>query len=241
MDLIGSLLGSDKPGSLSKLQILVEKPDAPLTFDTLKPIEAKFNPTQLAYIKTAEWNTPASPTRDVGEARFVRGQPQTLTVNLLFDSYEDEKEQDVRKKYTNRVLNLLMVDKDLHRPPMCRLVWGNSDLEIFKGSVLTNLNTTFTMFLPAGTPVRATLACTFKECISATLEDLQRDQHSSDVFKSRVVRRGDSLSSIAGEEYRDITLWRPIADANGIDNPRDLRPGQVLTIPVLSTRSLPRR
>ena len=56
---------------------------------------------------------------------------------------------------------------------------------------------------------------------------------SPDVAKTRVVRRGDTLSAIAAEEYGDPAVWRPIARANGIVDPRRLPPGQVLTIPVL--------
>ncbi|NEO96437.1 MAG: LysM peptidoglycan-binding domain-containing protein, partial [Moorea sp. SIO3G5] len=36
------------------------------------------------------------------------------------------------------------------------------------------------------------------------------------------------------EEYNDPSVWREIAKANGINNPRHLTPGQVLTIPVLN-------
>jgi nucleoid-associated protein YgaU len=47
------------------------------------------------------------------------------------------------------------------------------------------------------------------------------------------VRRGDTLSGIAAAEYGDPALWRPIARANGIVDPRHVEPGRELTIPVL--------
>jgi nucleoid-associated protein YgaU len=47
------------------------------------------------------------------------------------------------------------------------------------------------------------------------------------------VRDGDSLPSIAFDSYGDPTRWRPIAEANGIDNPLSLRRGSELTIPRL--------
>jgi nucleoid-associated protein YgaU len=53
------------------------------------------------------------------------------------------------------------------------------------------------------------------------------------VAKTRQVRRNDTLHCIAAEEYRDPALWRHIARANGIINPRHLEPGVVLTIPRL--------
>jgi nucleoid-associated protein YgaU len=41
------------------------------------------------------------------------------------------------------------------------------------------------------------------------------------------------LSSIAAEELQDPASWRPIAEANEIDDPSDLRTGMVLLIPSL--------
>jgi nucleoid-associated protein YgaU len=103
---------------------------------------------------------------------------------------------------------------------------------IFEG-VLENLVQRFTLFLPSGIPVRARLSCTFKEWIASEVEARLQNKQSPDVAKTRTVRRGDTLSSIAAEEYADPALWRPIARANGIVNPRRLQPGQVLAIPVL--------
>jgi nucleoid-associated protein YgaU len=84
-----------------------------------------------------------------------------------------------------------------------------------------------------GTPVRATLSCTFQHAPTAQ-ERRARELHSADVARKRVVRRGDTLSSIAYEEYNDASLWRPIARANGLETPGRLEPGCVLTIPPLS-------
>ncbi len=45
------------------------------------------------------------------------------------------------------------------------------------------------------------------------------------------VRPGDTLHSIAQEAYRDSSKWRPIAEANSIEDPLDLMPGAVLRVP----------
>jgi nucleoid-associated protein YgaU len=42
---------------------------------------------------------------------------------------------------------------------------------------------------------------------------------------------GDSLQSLAWREYGDADAWRTIAEANGIDNPADLRAGTELLLP----------
>ena len=47
------------------------------------------------------------------------------------------------------------------------------------------------------------------------------------------VKQGDTLRLIAAREYGNPDLWRRIADANRIDNPRLLKPGTKLIIPPL--------
>ena len=42
---------------------------------------------------------------------------------------------------------------------------------------------------------------------------------------------GETLALIAHEEYDDAAEWRRIADANGILDPKDVKPGTVLTLP----------
>jgi nucleoid-associated protein YgaU len=60
---------------------------------------------------------------------------------------------------------------------------------------------------------------------------------SPDFEKSYVVRRGDTLSSIAFAAYRDSSVWRDIARNNGIQDPRRLDPGRVLQLPSLPSRT----
>ncbi|HNP26208.1 MAG TPA: LysM peptidoglycan-binding domain-containing protein, partial [Nitrosomonas sp.] len=103
--------------------------------------------------------------------------------------------------------------------------------------VLQQLEQQFTLFTEEGVPVRAKLSCTFKEWWT-NYEDLNKQApESSDIAKMHIVKRGDTLSSIAAEEYLDPKLWRPIAIENGIDNPHLLKPGTLLLLPALTDKS----
>ncbi len=133
-------------------------------------------------------------------------------------------------EYTKEVVGLTRVGRDMHRPPICALKWGQ--LQIFEG-VLTSLRQEFTLFLPNGTPVRAMLTCQFKQYQRAQETMMELDLHSANVPKTYMVRRRDTLTRIAAEMYNDPAMWRHIAKANGITNPRALSPGQVLMIPKL--------
>jgi nucleoid-associated protein YgaU len=216
--------------TLTKLKIQVETGEN--EFNDV--FEVLFNPNQISIQKATKWELTPTAERDAPTSQFTYGEPATLSMDLFFDTYEARS--DVRV-HTDRIYHLTTVEQhgDLHRPPLCRLAWGTFNFSDFQW-VLQSLNQRFTLFLDSGTPVRATLSCTFKQWRSDELEARLLKKQSPDVAKTRTVRRGDTLSSIAATEYKDPTQWRPIAEANRIDNPRKLKPGQVLTIPTLVKR-----
>ena len=66
------------------------------------------------------------------------------------------------------------------------------------------------------------------------LEEAQltkKKRNSPDHTKRRTLKQGETLALIASEEYDNPAEWRRIADANNISDPRDVKPGTVLTIP----------
>lgn len=213
--------------ALEKLKILVET-----STGSFKPrITAQFNPEQITLERQVKWKEVPTAEADVPLSQFTHGKPSKFEIVLRFDSYSDES--DVRNQ-TNKVLALMTVEEhgDLHRPPICKLSWGK--LGVFFQGVLEKVKQEFTVFLEDGTPVRASLTCTFKEWRSSEEDNRRKNTSSADVAKTYVVRRGDTLSAIAAAEYRDATRWRPIAAANRITNPRVLVPGTVLIIPALT-------
>jgi nucleoid-associated protein YgaU len=219
--------------ALMKFQILPEKegnPSKPLRFDG-DPIEALFNPDEFSISGSVGWPAASAAQRDVKEAQFTSGD-RTLSVKLLFDTYDTptSEKDDVREVHTSKIVKLSRVEKAKHRPPVCRLRWGSN--YFFQG-ILERLEQRFTLFMENGTPVRATLTCSFKEW-RTNIEDMeQQELQSSDIVKMKVVRRGDTLSAIAAEEYLDPRGWRPIAVANGIDDPLSLPIGRAITVPNL--------
>jgi nucleoid-associated protein YgaU len=87
------------------------------------------------------------------------------------------------------------------------------------------------MFLPDGKPCRATAAVSMKELKTAQEQTTLVPRNSPDHTKRRTLKTGETLALIAHEEYDDAGEWRRIADANGIDDPRNVKPGTVLTLP----------
>ncbi|MFZ0746411.1 MAG: LysM peptidoglycan-binding domain-containing protein [Terracidiphilus sp.] len=201
-----------------------------------------FNPTNYSLSKANQIAEAAVPGLNAPILQYVHGNTRTLDMELFFDTYEkgttvtsptigvDSEQSTAVSAGTGAIYDLLEIDPDTHAPPICELAWGKFT---FQG-VLDHVNGKFTLFLSDGTPVRATLTVTFKEYID--VDQLVRVQptHSADHRKVRVVRSGDRIDNIAGEEYGDPDCWREIAEANHLDDPAELVPGQLLVVPALN-------
>lgn len=191
-----------------------------------EPIVVLFNPNQYSLEKGNQITEIGIPGLGAPILQYVRGNTRTLSMDLFFDTYEQQS--DVRD-HTNKIYALLGIESEKHVPPVCVFTWGDFNFRC----VLERVSGRFTLFLSDGTPVRATLSVAFKEFIDVEIEVRRAPTESSDHTKTRVVKRGDTLSSIAAEEYGSPTRWRPIAEANAIDNPRTLTTGEPLVIPPL--------
>ena len=186
------------------------------------------NPTKYTVEKGNQIAETGIPGLSAPILQYVHGNTRSLSAELVFDTYE--KQTDVRL-WTNKVYNLLAIDAHTHAPPICKVSWGDTS---FRG-VVDKVSGSFTLFLPNGTPVRARLNISVKEYIDVDQLVRVSPTQSADHRKSRVVKLGDTLTNIAYEEYGDAAKWRPIADANGLDDPLMLRPGRLLLIPAIDS------
>ncbi len=200
-----------------------------------------FNPKELSVEKSNQFAEVAIPGLSSPIYQFVRGNARSVTMDLFFDTYEEGA--DVRI-FTDRITGwdagsmlsslpgaakgLMDIDSELHAPPVCLFIWGAFLFQC----IIEQVSKRFTMFLPEGIPVRATLSVTLKEYREVDIQVKELDLHSPDLTKRWTVKQGDSLWSIAVAEYGDPADWILIAEANSIDNPRVITPGMELVIPV---------
>ena len=220
---------------MTQLTIVVEAAGSQMQFndkDADSCIVAMFNPNRLTVSRSAKWEDQQAAKRDNPELQFTGADPSTLSIDLFFDTYDTEQlEKKSVRLHTDKLRHLTTVEKhgSKHRPPVCRLQWGQQ--AVFFQGVLTQLETQFTMFMDDGTPVRATNKCSFKQWRSNSADLQKQDLLSSDVAKVWRVQQGQTLADIAAREYGDPREWRAIAEANAIDNPMALAPGRQLILP----------
>jgi hypothetical protein len=223
---------------------------------TIEAFKVPFNPTSYSIVKPVTWQSQTAAetgssggsasrsTRelDAPPLEFGGGGSRTLTLQLFFDVTEGGEDGTIRdvRMQTNKLVALSRIERDQQRPPVCDISWGEEPATPasaparadfpFRG-VVTNLTQNFVLFRSTGEPVRANLTVVFTEFI---VPEENRRANDPDLT-THLLKRGDTLSALAARWYADPSRWRPIAEANSIDDPRDLDAliGKRLVIPRL--------
>ncbi len=204
-------------------------------------LEVAFNPTEYTLGKSAQIAEIPIPGLDSPMLQFVRGQVETMTLDLFFDSTDEggtgQDAEPVTRK-TDRFYELIKIDPATRAPPVILFSWGadsfpggrsyatlHGSRPGFKGLV-ESVRQRFTMFSSLGKPLRATLSLSIKEY--KTLSELVAEQDSSASARpsAHTVTEGETMTEIA-DGGGD---WRATAEANGIDDPETLVPGQVINM-----------
>jgi hypothetical protein len=198
---------------------------SPTVNDPIVPFH--FNPTEYQIQKTNNFAEIPITGLETPPIQFIRGASEKLTAEIILDTTETL--DDVREVYVKKLRDMMRLSTELHAPPIVDFVW---DTQVFHG-VVESLNITYTLFTPKGIPTRAKVGLALKEYRPVEIQVKESPTASPDFEKTWIVRRGDTLSGIAGLIYRDPGKWREIAKANGILDPRALEAGRRLIVPRL--------
>ncbi len=195
-------------------------------------IDFMFNPKEISISKSVEWK--AKPSKKPTMPEYGGTKPQTITVEMFLDASEGG---DVTTK-VDQLFDAMepheKTKKDKPSPPFCSFGWGVKTY--ISNAVLKTVAVKYTRFKPDGTPIRASATVTLEELRPGTAKT-NPTSGSPDAEVERILRPGDTLASIAYEELGTPTLWRVIAEVNGVDDPFRLVPGTSLIIPSLSALS----
>lgn len=218
---------------------------------TGKDFSVLYNPTEYVQSRALTYSESPAIGANAASTQFISGTSDTLTMDLFFDTFSSGAEVggsaldkakfagnstlpsvgkllDVRD-YTSKVYDLMLVEPSAHVPPLLKLEWSSLQFEGY----LVACSQRFTQFNEFGKPVRATLTCTFKQYLKPSEIAKEKPNGSPDTAKFRTVQQGDSLWAFAAREFGDSDMWREIAAANGITNPRLLNTGEIIEIPAL--------
>jgi hypothetical protein len=230
------------PFKLEKLKINVYDNDkrqgAPQdTFTTM------FNPASFAmqhenvFAKFQGMNTSGR------RAMYSHSRAKTLALELVLDGTGvsdggsttpgGQTPQSVSEHIEQFLRLCFYMDGTLHEPKFLKIQWGEGALRDFDCR-LQAVDITYTAFDKNGAPLRATLNTTFVEDLEPAKRARQEGKSSPDLPHSRIVRSGDTLPLLTREIYGSSAYYLRVAQANGLDNFRQLTPGQEIFFPPLA-------
>jgi hypothetical protein len=207
-----------------------------------KSIECQFNPQTLTISKGVSWQSAITdpdsgkviPNQELNAPplRFRGGESAIFSLDLVFDTTVLDN-QDVRG-FTNQLLALTLKGagdspKPKDPPPVVQFVWG--DIMLFV-AVIIQVQIAYTLFLASGVPVRARARVQFQQAFDGDApKGAQNPTSRTDPRKTHIVQIGDRLDYLAFMEYGNPARWREIAEANDLDDPLAIKPGQILVLP----------
>lgn len=192
--------------------------------------EAQFNPTELDFTKNITWNSSKAAGGDIQYLSFSQGDGMEFSCKLFLDTTSDPA-KNIYTEYVVDLKKLATINVDKHRPPQLYIVWGRTLMKC----VLTSIKYNFTMFNKAGLAIRGIADLSFKQVSECGKEVSNGEQQSPDHTKVRVLREGDSLQSLAYNEYEDVRMWKILAEHNNIENPLNIPAGTIIEIPALES------
>jgi nucleoid-associated protein YgaU len=194
-------------------------------------ISFQFNPKELTIAKAAKWERkPASGAKQAGPPEFKGADPCKLTLEMFFDASDTHNGSvvaSIELLFSCCIPTPETRSKKKPSPPLVVFKWGQ--INSFP-SFITSVSAKYTLFAADGTPIRATCSVSLEEMPGGPFP---QNPTSGSLAARRVHRSvsGDTLASLAFDEYGDAAMWRLLADFNDIDDPLRIPSGTVLLLP----------
>lgn len=202
-------------------------------------LEVMYNPETLSTRHESEISRKQGIKIQGANPKWTHTRSKDLSVKLVFDGTHVSEFGVMRLRATTvgeRVKQFLTlcydVQSDSHEAAYLRLSW-NKDMFGPDGFEcrLASVDIEYTLFDRDGSPLRAELSARFVEALDPAKQNAQLRLSSPDLTHHRVVREGDTLPLLCREIYGSSAHYIRVAQVNGLDDFRDLRPGQALIFP----------
>jgi LysM repeat protein len=181
-------------------------------------------------------------------ARYSHSKSDTLSLDLVFDGTAvsdmgisallEMGALSVSDQIKGFLEACFYMDGKIHEPKFLKINWGDGPLKDFECR-LESVDIDYTSFEKSGTPLRAKLKTKFVEDIDPEKRNKKDRKSSPDLSHSRVVKPGDTLPLLCKEIYGSSGHYLRVAQANDLDDFRNLIPGQQIKFPPVKPDKTP--
>ncbi|OUC15959.1 MAG: hypothetical protein B0A82_04190 [Alkalinema sp. CACIAM 70d] len=216
-------------GTLEKLLIKAyERPD--YSGQPIGEFAAYVNPNEITLSYEMEYDSAQGAGTTNSRMNFKKVKPGDLSLTFFIDGTgANGSKIDVQQKVES-FQTVTGYNGNIHRPNYLKVVWGTLQV---KRCILKSASIAYKLFKPDGIPLRAVITANFTDnADDQTRVALAQDQ-SPDLTHVRLIKAGDNLPDLCYQIYGDPSYYLEVAQANELENFRQLTPGSKLFFPPL--------
>ena len=206
--------------------------------DPKRMFTTPINPESFSQTYKVNVDTQNGQGNDGSEARYKSTAPEELRLEFILDGTQtmegyggensDYINMPVHEQLNGFKKCVYDMDGSIHRPRFLIVHWGS---EIDFRCVLTNLDLSFSLFDPDGTPLRVKINANFLRHKSREEIQAESRKTSPDLTHYVKAKQSDRLDLMAYNIYNDSKYFLQVGSVNSIINLRHLKPGLKLLFP----------
>ncbi|MCH9659509.1 MAG: hypothetical protein K0U54_01215 [Bacteroidetes bacterium] len=204
-----------------------------LTKVSEKPDEYKvmINPESIKWSRKIDYSEEEVEPGSMAPSQPYKDTPNdVLSFDIVIDctGIVDSDRLDMKTEIANLESVVFTYNGEIHRPNYVKIQWGDN---LMFNSVLKTFDTTYTLFKPDGSPLRAKISLSFGEYISPSNVKKEEGDESPDVSHLVTTTHGDTLPQLCVNVWNDPTYYVQVAKYNSLNKFRNLDPGEQLVFP----------
>ncbi|BBL70709.1 CIS tube protein [Methylogaea oryzae] len=205
--------------------------------DLIGTFETMFNPESFSQQYAIVYGKNQGMNASNKKVDYARSKPAELKLKLLFDG-TGVQQMGVQNLLGNKTVSARVqefldltfrMNGAIHEPNFLVAEWGDLIFSCRLGSVDIN----YTTFDRNGKPLRAELDMVLVSDMEVKKRMAVENKSSPDLTHARIVRNGDTLPLLSKEIYGSSEHYLWVARSNGLDDFRNLTPGQRIFFPPL--------
>ena len=205
-----------------------EKPD--YSGSPAGEFEAYVNPHEITLSYEMEFDAAQGAGTTNSRMEFKRVKPGDLSLTFFIDGTgANGRPADVQER-VEKFRTVTGYNGNIHRPNYLIVMWGTLQI---KRCILKSATFAYKLFKPDGVPLRVVITANFTDNSDDQTRVANAQDHSPDLTHVRLVKAGDNLPSLCDQIYGEPRLYLKVAEANGIDDFRNLVPGTKVFFPPL--------
>lgn len=195
-----------------------------------QPYNAMINPDTIKWQRSIEYNEQQPPNTSAPSQKYKSTPVEKLNFDIVIDctGIVDSKRVDMNQEISSLESKIYTYNGKIHRPNFVKVQWGKS--LVFKG-VLKSMDTSYALFRPDGSPLRAKLSLGFSEYISPQSVEELETKKSPDITHLISVVEGNTLPQLCEQTWNNDSYYIQVTQYNQLNKFRNLKGGQKLIFP----------